>query len=127
MTRVLIHNNETELLARRLKEAHPEAEVGACRPYDGMADALRALRPDIVYTVRFAGTPGFPRDALLGEHGPRWIANGGVGTDHFGQWDPDQTTVTNAAGVAAEAMAEYILGGFLHFTFPTTACGDAQV
>ena len=116
MTRVLIHNDETETLAIRLKQAHPDVEVGACRSYDGMEDALNALRPDVVYTVRFAGTPGFPRDALFGANGPSWIANGGVGTDHLGHWNPKTTTVTNAAGVAADMMAEYMLGGFLHFT-----------
>lgn len=116
MTRILIHNDETEALARRLKAAQPKVEIGACRSYDGMEDALRAFRPHIVYTVRFAGTPGFPRDSLFGENGPEWIANGGVGTDHFGQWNPETTTVTNAAGVAADMMAEYIMGGFLHFT-----------
>lgn len=39
-----------------------------------------------------------------------------MGTDHFGQWDPERATVTNAAGVAADMMAEYVMGGFLHFT-----------
>jgi phosphoglycerate dehydrogenase-like enzyme len=53
---------------------------------------------------------------LLGPGGPRWIANGGAGTDHLGRWDSARTIVTNAAGVAADMMAEYVIGGFLHFT-----------
>lgn len=113
---VLLFNDQTDGLAKRLTEAHPDVTVTACNSYAALPDALRQSHPEVVYTVRFAGTPGFPRDALFGEDGPRWISNGGVGTDHFGTWDTTRTTVTNAAGVAADMMAEYILGGFLHFT-----------
>lgn len=114
--RILIHNDETETLVARLKVACPRAVVEACQSYEAMPAQIAAFRPDIVYTVRFAGTPGYPRAALFGGDGPSWIANGGAGTDHFGTWDPEQVTVTNAAGVAADMMAEYVMGGFLHFT-----------
>ena len=87
-----------------------------CTSYEGLPEAVRTFRPDIVYSVRFAGTPGFPKDALFGPGGPKWVANGGAGTDHLGHWDTDRVTVTNAAGVAADMMAEYVMGGFLHFT-----------
>jgi phosphoglycerate dehydrogenase-like enzyme len=46
----------------------------------------------------------------------KWIAVGGSGTDHLMPWDTGKLTVTNSAGVAAEAMAQYIIGGILHFT-----------
>jgi phosphoglycerate dehydrogenase-like enzyme len=71
--------------------------------------------PDALYTVRFDPGP-YPREAIFCKNGPRWVSNGGVGVDHFGTWDPVRVTVTNAAGVAADMMAEYVLGGFLHFT-----------
>ncbi|WP_299628700.1 D-2-hydroxyacid dehydrogenase [uncultured Tateyamaria sp.] len=114
--RILIHNDDTATLMRRLKAACPDARVEGCETYADMPDRLASFRPDIVYSVRFAGTTGYPRAALFGENGPHWIANGGAGTDHFGQWDPARVTVTNAAGVAADMMAEYVMGGFLHFT-----------
>lgn len=113
--RIVLHNSETAPLAAALTAAFPEADFRECNSYDALPDLLESYRPEVVYSVRFAGTPHFPRAALFGANGPRWIANGGVGTDHFGQWDPGQVTVTNAAGVAAGMMAEYILGGFLHF------------
>ena len=113
---VLLHNDETSALASRLKGAFPNVQVCECKTYEGLSAAISENNPDVVYTVRFAGTPGFPRDALFAKGGPRWISNGGVGTDHFGRWDPAKTVVTNAAGVAADMMAEFILGGFLHFT-----------
>ncbi|MEM6610137.1 MAG: D-2-hydroxyacid dehydrogenase [Pseudomonadota bacterium] len=114
--RIVLHNDQVEALAERLSEAFPDAPFDVCTSYAGLPDALASFRPEVVYSVRFAGTQGFPRDAILGSFGPRWIANGGVGTDHLGVWDTRHVTVTNAAGVAANMMAEYILGGILHFT-----------
>lgn len=114
--KVLLHNDVTDALHAKLRARFPDVVVETCNTYDAAAHMLDAFRPDAVYTVRFAGTPGYPRDALFGPNGPSWIANGGAGTDHFGQWDPDRVTVTNAAGVAADMMAEYVMGGFLHFT-----------
>ena len=113
---VLIHNAETGAFAKMLSARFPGVSVVGCSSYEALPGKLAETRPDIVYTVRFAGTPGFPRDALLGEGGPVWVANGGAGTDHFGVWDTARVTVTNAAGVAADMMAEYVFGGFLHFT-----------
>ncbi len=114
--RVLLHTDESEGYAAKLRAAHPNAQVAECQTYQELPALMAAFCPDVVYTVRFAGTPDFPRDALFADGGPRWVANGGAGTDHFGMWDPSQTTVTNAAGVAADMMAEYVMGGFLHFT-----------
>ena len=114
--RIVLHNSDTAPLARWLRAAFPQAEYRECNSYETLPALIDSYRPEIVYSVRFAGTPGFPREALFGAGGPRWVANGGAGTDHYVQWDPQKTTVTNAAGVAAGMMAEYILGGFLHFT-----------
>ncbi|MEX0306934.1 MAG: D-2-hydroxyacid dehydrogenase [Ruegeria sp.] len=114
--RILLHNSDTAPLARWLRDAFPQADFRECDSYEALPRLISGYRPEVVYSVRFAGTPGFPRDALFGTDGPRWITNGGAGTDHFGCWDPAKTTVTNAAGVAAGVMAEYIFGGFLHFT-----------
>jgi phosphoglycerate dehydrogenase-like enzyme len=114
--RIVLHTSQTAPLEDALRASFPKADFRSCTTYDALPDLLQSYQPEVVYSVRFAGTPGFPRAALLGAYGPRWIANGGVGTDHFGDWDPARVTVTNAAGVAADMMAEYILGGFLHFT-----------
>ena len=114
--RVLLHNAETAPSVAELLQRFPQVSAMGCDTYEDLPQAIADFRPDAVYTVRFAGTPGYPRDALFGAGGPRWIANGGAGTDHFGQWDPAKVTVTNAAGVAADMMAEYVMGCFLHFT-----------
>lgn len=114
--RILLHNEETATHAAILRATYPAADVAECNTYDDLPEHLKSFHPNAVYTVRFAGTPGYPRDALFADNGPSWIANGGAGTDHFGVWDRSRTTVTNAAGVAADMMAEYVMGSFLHFT-----------
>ncbi len=113
--RIILHNSDTKPLVRWLQASYPRADFRECDSYDALPALIESYRPEVLYSVRFAGTPGFPRDALFGIHGPRWIANGGAGTDHFGLWDKTKTTVTNAKGVAAAMIAEYIIGGFLHF------------
>jgi len=113
--RVLLHNDETASLAAKLKSAFQTALVSECNDYETLPELIESHRPDVVYTVRFSGTPGYPREALFAPDGPRWVSNGGVGVDHFGIWDTGRTTVTNAAGVAAHAMAEFVIGSFLHF------------
>ena len=113
---VILHHDRTADMADTLRGDYPDLEVLECATYEDLPGMIARHQPDAVYTVRFAGTANYPRDALFADDGPAWIANGGVGTDHFGSWDATRTTVTNGAGVAAGMMAEYIIGGFLHFT-----------
>ncbi|MEM0924065.1 MAG: NAD(P)-dependent oxidoreductase, partial [Pseudomonadota bacterium] len=124
--RILLHHDATARLAARLAEACPEAELHCCNSYADLPGALAHFRPDIVYAVRFAGSKGYPRAALLGPDGPRWVAVGGAGTDHLGLWETERFIVTNSAGVAAEMMAEYVFGGFLHFTLDVPGLQNDQ-
>lgn len=114
--RIVIHDADPEPLLRELGARHQDVTVQACDSYEALGPLLESFRPEIVFTVRFAGTPNFPTAALLGPVGPKWIAVGGSGVDHLGQWDTSKVTVTNSAGVAADMMAEYALGAMLHFT-----------
>jgi phosphoglycerate dehydrogenase-like enzyme len=116
LPRIILHNDATGHLAASLEGHLPGAKFRECNSYKALPGLIKSYRPDIVFTVRFDGTPGYPRDALFSPDGPGWVANGGAGTDHFGRWDGVRVTVTNTAGVAADMMAEYAMGGFLHFT-----------
>ena len=116
MNRILIHNNKTEEMAKRLADSVPDADVATCESYEDLPAVISAFKPDVAYSICFRGRAGFPRDALLGPDGPKWIAVGGSGVDHLAGWDPDVVTVTNSAGVAAPMMAEYVFGSILHFT-----------
>ncbi len=114
--RIVLHNDKTKELANKLRETCESADFLECNSYQDLPQMVSEFRPEILYTVRFAGSDRYPRARLFSSDGPRWIANGGAGTDHFGKWDPARVTVTNAAGVAADMMAEYVMGSFLHFT-----------
>lgn len=114
--RILIHSDQTAPQKASLLAACPGAQVGICDTNAGLPAAISTHRPDVVYSVRFDPAPGFPAKALFAEGGPVWVANGGAGTDHLGHWNTDRVTVTNAAGVAADMIAEYVMGCILHFT-----------
>ena len=113
--RVLVHDGAPDSLIAILRQRHPDVPVTACSTYMGLASALSASRADVVYSVRFSGASGFPRSPLVEDSNVRWIAVGGSGTDHLAPWDPTRVTVTNAAGVAAETMSQYVIGAMLHF------------
>jgi phosphoglycerate dehydrogenase-like enzyme len=115
-TTVIIHAAEPDPLVAEVLKQHDDIHAEPCNTYEGLPGVIEALRPSAVFSIRFAGTPGFPRDSLLGPNGPGWIAVGGSGVDHLGAWDPRKTVVTNSAGVAAGMMAQYVIGSILHFT-----------
>jgi len=114
--RILIHTSDPAPMLARLAEVAPEIMARGHDSYEGLDAVMAEFEPDIVYSVAFHGRAGYPREALLGAHGPRWIAVGGAGVDHLTPWDAEAVTVSNAAGVAAPMIAEYVFGAVLHFT-----------
>jgi phosphoglycerate dehydrogenase-like enzyme len=124
--KVLVHHDAPERALEAIARRHPDVALATCRDYASMGDALARERPEAIYTVRFAGTPNYPRPAILAAPSVKWVAVGGSGTDHLIPWDMSKLTVTNSAGVAAEAMAQYIIGGILHFTLGFAGFGKQQ-
>ena len=114
--KVIIMNDTAGPMTARLRQAVPEAEVAELTRYEDTERMLAEFRPDVVYSIKFAGNEGFPTDLLMGPEGPGWVSVGGSGCDHLGRWDAEQTVVTNSAGVAAHMMAEYAFGCALHFS-----------
>ncbi|MDQ0512275.1 D-2-hydroxyacid dehydrogenase [Ancylobacter amanitiformis] len=123
---VLIHSDEPAIGREILAREHPGLPVAICDSHHGLAEAIRASEAEVVYSTRFMRDEPFPRAALLGSAGVRWISVGGSGTDHLHSWDPARVTVTNAAGVAADLMAEYILGMMLSFSLGLPVLARAQ-
>ncbi|MEP2029566.1 MAG: D-2-hydroxyacid dehydrogenase [Paracoccaceae bacterium] len=113
---MIIHAADPMPHVTTLQPLHPGVSFTPCDNYEGLPDLIADLRPDAVFSTRFAGTPTYPTTALLGPDGPRWISVGGSGVDHLGRWDKSKVTVTNAAGVAASMMAEYVFGCLLQFS-----------
>jgi phosphoglycerate dehydrogenase-like enzyme len=113
---VILHSSQAAEVLAPVAALHPDLALHSCDSYEALPDLLAETRAEVIYTVRFAGTPRYPRQALLESPTVKWISVGGSGTDHLRPWDPARVTVTNTAGVAADAMAEYALGAMLAFT-----------
>lgn len=112
---VLLHTDDPATAREVLARDHGDLSLHDCTSYDGLAAAIAECGAEVVYSTKFAGAKGFPRPALLESPSVRWISVGGSGTDHLQPWDPAKVTVTNAAGVASDMMAEYAIGTMLHF------------
>lgn len=110
--RVLLHYDRPELFRDLIAERFPEAQLHCCMTYADLGAALDDFAPQILFCIKFEGRP-YPRDAIMSCGSLEWIANGGVGVDHLAPWNPEQLTVTNAAGVASDMMAEYVIAGML--------------
>lgn len=123
---VILHTDKPEPALAVLARTQSELKVHVCKTYEGLVPLVRETGADVVYSVRFAGTPGYPREGLLACPTLRWLSIGGSGTDHVRPWDPARITVTNAAGVAAGMMAEYALGAMLSFSLGLRSFARAQ-
>jgi len=114
--RVIVLDSDPAPMMQSLAQAMPDVIAEACDSYEAMHDLVPAFKPDVVYSVTFAGRAGYPCAPLYGPDGPAWISVGGSGVDHLETWDTDKLSVTNSAGVASSMMAEYVFGSLLHFT-----------
>jgi phosphoglycerate dehydrogenase-like enzyme len=115
--KLMVHYDKPELVLDVLRRRLDGIALSCCTSYVALSAALEREQPEVLYSVRFAGTPGFPREAVLACPSLSWVSVGGAGIDHLIPWDPSRLTVTNAAGVGAETMAQYALASMLHFTF----------
>ncbi|HEV7254727.1 MAG TPA: hypothetical protein VGN97_16715 [Mesorhizobium sp.] len=113
---VILHTDAPAPALAVLREAHPDLQAHGCDSYAALPELIARTGAEVVYSVRFDGTPRFPREALVESRTVRWVSVGGSGTDHLRPWDAAKVTVTNAAGVAADMMAEYALGAMLSFS-----------
>ena len=97
----------------------PNVRFHCCRHYADLDAALLNVQPQIAFACKFEPRP-FPRAALIGSPTLQWLSIGFAGVDHVVPWDDDKLVVTNAAGVAAEEMAQYVLAAIfgLHQRFP---------
>lgn len=113
---VILHTDRPAAALDVLRQRHADLPVHSCDSYAALPDLIEQTAAEVVYSVRFDGTPRYPRQAVVESRTVKWISVGGSGTDHLGRWDPAHVTVTNAAGVAAGMLAEYALGAMLSFS-----------
>ncbi|MEM9735557.1 MAG: D-2-hydroxyacid dehydrogenase [Pseudomonadota bacterium] len=112
--RLMLHTDAPELALEVVAARHPDLAPTVCADFESLAEAVAREQPEVVYSSNFAPAP-FPRAPLM-ETEVAWVSNAGSGVNHLMPWDPARVTVTNSAGVAAEAMAQYALGMMLHFS-----------
>ena len=112
----ILHIDNPAASKKVLVDEHPALDVHTCDSYEALPAMIAETSAEVVYSVRFAGTPDFPRQALIDAPTVKWVSVGGSGTDHLNPWDPAKLVVTNAAGVAADMMAQYALGAMFHFS-----------
>ncbi len=123
---IILHTDNPEPAAKILMRDHPNLSIYTCDSYTELPALIKDTQAEVVYSVRFQGTPGYPRQALIDAPSIKWVSVGGSGTDHLNPWNPNTTTVTNAAGVAADMMAQYALGAMLHFSLGLPGFRAAQ-
>lgn len=111
---VILHTNAPDAARAIVAETHPDLPLHGCDSYAALPGRIAETGAEVIYSVRFEGGP-YPAQAALSPP-VKWLSVGGSGVDHLGTWDARAVTVTNAAGVAADMMAEYVLGCALHFS-----------
>jgi phosphoglycerate dehydrogenase-like enzyme len=116
---VLVFYDKPEEFLRSLTARFPDLRFHCCRSYADLDDTVANVQPQIAFACKFEPKP-FPRAALVNCPSLQWLAVGFAGVDHVVPWDDDRLKVTNASGVAAEEMAQYVLAAIfgLHQRFP---------
>jgi phosphoglycerate dehydrogenase-like enzyme len=116
---VLVFYDKPEEFLDALAVRFPKLRFHCCRRYADLDAALAKVQPQIAFACKFEPKP-FPRAALIGCPSLQWLSIGFAGVDHVVPWDDSKLVVTNASGVAAEEMAQYVLAAIfgLHQRFP---------
>jgi phosphoglycerate dehydrogenase-like enzyme len=124
---VLVFYDKPEEFLRSLIARFPDLRFHCCRRYADLADTIANVQPQIAFACKYEPKP-FPRAALIGCPSLKWLGVGFAGIDHVVPWDDDKLVVTNASGVAAEEMAQYVLAAIfgLHQRFPYFARRQAE-
>ena len=111
--RVLLLHDRPQLYLDALRARFPAINFTTCTEPDGIAAALAAARPQVVFSCKCAGLPGPVHRAALDWLDVQWIQVAGTGFDHLQPVDRGDVVITNGAGVLAPFMAETVLGAML--------------
>ncbi len=122
---LLVHHDRPELFLDLIETGFPAARVSCCRSYDALAESVAEARPEVVLSYKFEPRP-YPRAPVFAQSCVRWVHYGGAGIDHLAPWNPAQVTVTNSAGIASAAIAEYTLGAIYALNMRLPAFMHAQ-
>lgn len=105
--RVLIVSDEPEEFIAPCKGRMQQVDHTVCSTPDGIQDALAAFSPSVVFVAPGAAMPKAALRQVMDCPSVRWVSNAGAGVEHLTPWDTSRVSVTNAAGVLSEFLAEY--------------------
>ncbi|MGB1257222.1 MAG: D-2-hydroxyacid dehydrogenase [Thiolinea sp.] len=123
---VILHTDNPHASREILAREHNDLEIHTCDVFAALPQMITDTRAEVVYSVRFDSVQPYPRQAMIDAPSVKWVSVGGSGTDHMQPWDTQALTVTNSAGVAADMMAQYVLGMMLHFALQLPKLQAAQ-
>src|SRR5438477_3006323 len=124
---VLVFYDKPEEFLDSIVARFPSLRFHCCRRYADLDATIAKVRPQIAFACKFEPKP-FPRAALIDCPTLEWLSIGFAGVDHIVPWDDVKLVVTNASGVAAKEMAQYVLAAIfgLHQRFPHFARRQAE-
>jgi phosphoglycerate dehydrogenase-like enzyme len=122
---VLLSTDNPDMAKAIVAKDHPDLTIHTCDSFADLPAMVEKTEAEAIYSLRFSNEP-FPRQAMVEQECVKWVSVAGSGTDHLQPWNPETVTVTNAAGVAADMMAEYCLAGMLHFSLDLAGLAQAQ-
>lgn len=92
----------------------PPNRLRVCQEPDRLVEL--AADAEVMLAFKFPARP-FPRETVLGLNQLAWVQLASAGSDHMLPFDPGRLTVTNAAGIHGDTMAEYVIATLLHMTW----------
>jgi phosphoglycerate dehydrogenase-like enzyme len=106
--RLLIHADRAsaERIVAQVEGHLPGTETAISDSYAGLAAAMAAFHPNVVYSIVF-DRDTYPRDVLFAEEKLTWVHVSGAGINHLVPWDPEHIAVTNAGGIQDDGMAQF--------------------
>lgn len=107
--RVLFLVEDPNLLTQGMPFSLDGADVLFCEEASDIAATLLDFQPSIAFLVHSDGMPKEALKQVVDFPSLRWVSNAGSGIEHLIPWKPDRVTVTNAAGVLSEFLAEFVL------------------
>ncbi len=110
---VLIYADNAESLAADLRARCPGETVHAVDRAETLPGALRAHRPEVVFSIKSMTLGPETHRPILGCESLRWLHVGGSGFEHVLGWDTGRITVTNCVGVLAPFLAETVIGALV--------------
>ncbi|WP_425403296.1 D-2-hydroxyacid dehydrogenase [Hwanghaeella sp.] len=107
--RVLIVSDEAEAFLSPCMSRLENTDYRVCSKPEAIQSALRDFSPSVVFVAPGSGMPKSALRQVVDFSSVQWVSNAGAGVEHLTPWDPSSVSVTNAAGVLSEFLAEYTI------------------